>query len=85
MDHLLLEGTEEALGNAGGFGLTDQGVAWAHAPEADLLLEVLGDENAAVVMAERNRAGGRGVDTAEDAFDHYADGLGSSIAITALG
>jgi len=60
MDDLLLEGAEEALDDAIGFGLADKGVTWRDAPGADLLLEVIGHEVAAVVVAQRQAAGGAG-------------------------
>jgi hypothetical protein len=41
-----------------------------------LLLEVLGHEVAAVVVAERQAAGGAGAEVAELAADRHADGLG---------
>ncbi|MGH7119662.1 MAG: hypothetical protein ACREFP_11850 [Acetobacteraceae bacterium] len=42
MDDLLLQGPEEALGDAVCFRLTDEGVALGHASEPDPVLEVLG-------------------------------------------
>src|SRR5450756_2191316 len=43
MDDLLFEGLEEALRDAVGLGLLDEGVARFHTPEAHLVAEVLGD------------------------------------------
>src|SRR5258708_4910337 len=52
MHDLFLEGTEEALDDAVRLRLADEGGAGRDAPEADLLLEVLGHEVAAVVVAQ---------------------------------
>src|SRR4028119_727679 len=60
MHHLLLQRAEQALDDAVRLGLSDEGVARRHAPEPDLLLEVVGHEVAAVVVAEREAAGGAG-------------------------
>ena len=56
IDDLLLQGAEEPLDHAVGLGFSDEGVAWRDAPEADLLLEVVGHEGAGVVVAV-NRSG----------------------------
>src|SRR5215213_9015701 len=66
VDGLLLQRAEEALDDAIRLGLSDEGVARRHAPEADLLLEVVGHEVAAVVMAQREAAGCTGAEMAED-------------------
>jgi hypothetical protein len=50
---LLLQLAKEALDDPVGLGLPDKGVTWGRAPEADLVLEVLGDEGAAVVVTQR--------------------------------
>ena len=49
MDDLLFEGLEEALGDAVGLRLLDEGVARLHSPEAHLVAEVLGDVLRAIV------------------------------------
>src|SRR5271165_2431411 len=84
MDDLLLEGAEEPLRDTIGFGFTDERVAWAHAPEADLVLEVPGHEGAAMVVAQRDAAGSGGAEMAEDGLDRHADGLGRGVAIAAF-
>src|SRR5271165_6712164 len=58
---LLLEGSEQALDDAIGLRLSDEGVAWRDAPGADLFLESVRHEVAAVIMAQRQAAGGAGV------------------------
>ena len=60
--------------------LGDEGVARRHAPEPDLLLEVVGHEVAAVVVAQREAAGGAGAEVAELLADRHADGLGGLVA-----
>src|SRR5665647_1401450 len=52
MDDLLLEGLEEAFGDAVGLRLLDEGVAHRDPPEAHLVAEVLGDVLRAVVHAQ---------------------------------
>src|SRR5450756_1786415 len=52
VDDLLFEGLEEALGDAVGLGLLDEGVARFQPPEAHLVAEVLGDVLRAVVHAQ---------------------------------
>src|SRR5271166_2422662 len=84
MDDLLLEGAEEPLRDTIGLGFTDERVAWAHAPEADLVLEVPGHEGAAMVVAQRDAAGSGGAEMAEDGLDRHADGLGRGVAIAAF-
>ena len=73
---LLLEGAEEALDDAVGLGLGDEGETGGDAPEPDLLLEMLGHEVGAVVVAQREAAGGVGAEFAELLADRHADGLG---------
>ena len=58
MDNLLLQRAKETLYDAVGFGLADQRVAGGHAPEADLVMEMFGEERAAVVVSQRHAAGG---------------------------
>src|SRR3954468_22245979 len=65
MHDLLLQRAEEALDDAVRLGLADEGEARRHAPEPDLLLEDVGHEVAAVVVAERQAAGGPGGEVAE--------------------
>src|SRR5215213_2113442 len=73
---LLLQRAEEPLDDAVGFRFSDEGVARQHAPEPGLLLEVVGHEGAAVVVAEREAAGGAGVEMAELPADRHARRLG---------
>src|SRR5215211_6065361 len=82
---LLLQRAEEALYDAVRRGLADEGVARRHAPEPDLLLEGVGHEGAAVVVAERQAAGGPGAEVAEPPADRHADGLDRLEAGAALG
>lgn len=56
---LLLEGAEDALDDAVGLRLADEGVAGLRAPGLNLVLEVLGHEGSAVVVAERETADAR--------------------------
>src|SRR4028118_1596934 len=65
VDGLLFQRAEEALDDAIRFRLSDEGMARRHAPELRLLLEVVGHEVAAVVVAEREAAGGTGGEMAE--------------------
>ena len=76
-----LEGAEEALDDAVGLRLGDEGEARGDAPELDLLLEVLGHEVGAVVMAQRETAGGVGAEVAAILADRHADGLGACCTI----
>src|ERR1700751_1995756 len=85
MDDLLLEGSEEALGHAVGFGLADEGEARCHTPELDLFLEVIGHEGTAVIVAQREAARDICRDRAEDSLDRQADGLSSGITVADLG
>src|SRR5215217_5248713 len=72
---LLLQRAEEALDDAVRLGLADEGVARRHAPEPDLLLEDVRHEVAAVVVAERQAAGGPGAEVAEPPAHRHAGGL----------
>src|SRR5215212_2988227 len=72
---LLLQRAEEALDAAVRLGLADEGVARRHAPETGLLLEDVRHEVAAVVVAERQAAGGPGAEVAEPPAHRHADGL----------
>src|SRR3954467_7308520 len=71
-----LEGAEEALDDAVGLRLGDEGEARGDAPEPDLLLEVLGHEGGTMVMAQREAAGGAGAKSAAMLADRHGDGLG---------
>src|SRR5512134_817709 len=51
-DDLLLQRTDESLGDAVGLGLANEGEAGYHAEELQLLLEVFGHEGTAVVVAQ---------------------------------
>src|SRR4029453_19559292 len=75
MHELLLQRAEEALYDAVRLGLADEGVARRHAPEPDLLLEDVGHEVAAVVVAERQATGGPGAEVAEPLAHRHADRL----------
>ena len=57
----------------------------SHAPELDLVLEVVGHERAAMVATEGKTACDPGRNGAELCFDRHADSLGSGVAITHLG
>src|SRR5829696_7141830 len=85
MHDLLLQRAEEALYDTVRLGLADEGVARRHAPEPDLLLEGVRHEVAAVVVAERQAAGGPGAEVAEPPADRHADGLDRLEAGAALG
>src|SRR5277367_2013697 len=82
---LLLEGSEQALDDAIGLRLSDEGVARRDAPGADLFLESVRHEVAAVIMPQRQAAGGAGVDAVELVSHRHADGLKSFEAGPALG
>src|SRR6202012_1968205 len=66
MDDLLLEGSEEKVGHALGFGLADEGEARCQTPERDLFLEGIGHEGTAVIVAPREAARVPGSDAAAD-------------------
>src|SRR5215207_827739 len=85
MHDLLFQRAEEALYDAVRLGLADEGVARRHAPEPDLLLEDVRHEVAAVVVAERQAAGGPGAEVAEPPAGRHADGLDRLVAGAALG
>jgi hypothetical protein len=84
LDDLFFEGSEEAFGDAVGFGFGEEGKARCHAPEPDLVLEVIGHERAAVIVAERDTTSDPACDGAEDGLDRHADGRGSGVTITDL-
>ena len=73
MHDLLLQRAEQALYDAVRLGLADEGVARRHAPEPDLLLEDVRHEVAAVVVAEREAAGGACGEVAELLADGHAE------------
>src|SRR5215217_785900 len=84
VDGLLLQRAEEALDDAIRFRLSGEGVARRYAPEADLLLEGARHEVAAVVVAEREAAGGAGGEAAELLADGHAEGLDGLEAVAGL-
>jgi len=71
VDDLLLEGTVEALDDAVGLRLAEEGEAGDKAVEAGVGLEEVVEVLAAVVMAQLDAAGGLGL-----AAEHRAEGLG---------
>src|SRR3712207_1836738 len=75
VDGLLFQGSEQPLDDAVRLGLTDEGIARGHAPELDLPLEGVGHEVAAVVVAQRQAAGGAGAEVAEPLAHRHADRL----------
>src|SRR5271166_6273346 len=81
---LLLEGAEEALDHPVRFRFTDEGVARGDAPEADLPVKVLGQKSAAVIVTQREAAGGAGADPSERGANRHADRLRSGVAVAAL-
>src|ERR1035437_4642115 len=85
IDDLLLEGAEEAFGHAIGLGLADEGKARGHAPELDLVLEVISHELASVIVAKRDIPSPTGGGGAERGLDCHADGLNGGVAIADLG
>src|SRR5205807_2031312 len=60
MHDLLLKRAKEPLDDTIRFRLADERVAGGHAPEADLVVEMFGQERAAVVVSQRDPAGGAG-------------------------
>src|SRR5689334_23473418 len=82
---LLLEGAEETLDETIRLGFADERIAGGHAPEADLVMEMFGEERAAVIVAQGHAASGAGADVAEHFPDRHTDRLDGSIAIAALG
>src|SRR3712207_3937387 len=85
MDGLLFQRAKEPLDHAVRLGLRDEGMARRHAPELDLLLEDVRHEVAAVVVAERQAAGGAGAEVAELLPHRHAEGLDGLIAAAVLG
>ena len=85
MDGLLFQRSEQPLDHAVGFGLSDEGVARRQAPEPHLLLEDVGHEIAAVVVAQRQATGGAGAEVAELPAHRHAEGLDRFVAGAVLG
>jgi hypothetical protein len=85
MHDLLLKRAKEPLDDTIRFRLADERVAGGHAPEADLVVEMFGEERAAVVVSQRHAAGGARTDVAEDIPNRHADGLDGCVSIAALG
>ena len=65
MDGLLFQRSEQPLDDAVRLRLGHESVAWRDASKPGLLLDVFGHEVAAVVVAEREAAGGAGGEVAE--------------------
>src|SRR5512144_202908 len=82
---LLLQRTDESLGDAVGLGLADEGEAGRHPEELQLVLEVLGHEGTAVVVAQRHPSRGIGADGAEDLADGERQRRGGGVAIALFG
>jgi hypothetical protein len=78
VDDLLLERPEQAFDDAVGLGLADEGVTGRQAPEADLFLEVVGHEGAAMVVADGDAARcvlGQVAELGPDSHAQGVDGL----------
>src|SRR5512132_1068761 len=75
----------KSLGDAVGLGLANEGEAGYHAEELQLVLEVLGHEGAAVVVAQRHPSRGIGADGAEDLADGERQRRGGGVAIALCG
>src|ERR1700712_4678918 len=75
LHELLLKRAKEPLDDTIRFRLADERVAGGHAPEADLVVEMFGEERAAVVVSQRHAASGTGADVTEGIADRHADGL----------
>lgn len=58
MDDVLLEGAEKPLDDGVGLGFGHAGVAWRESPETDPVLNVIGDDGAAMIRAPCEAAGG---------------------------
>src|SRR5512144_2898756 len=84
-DDLLLQRADEALGNAVGLGLADEGEAGRHAEEGQLVLEVPGHEGTAVVVTHQHPACGIGADGSEDLADGQRQRLGGGATVAVLG
>src|SRR3954468_1765508 len=80
MDGLLFQGSEQPLDHAVGLGFRDEGIARHQAPELDLLLEDVGHEIAAVVVAQRQAAGSTGAEMDELLAHRHAEGLDRLVA-----
>src|SRR5450830_276744 len=84
VDDLLLEGAEEALRDAVGLRLLDEGVARFHSPEAHLVAEVLGDILGAVVHAKGESPAGVRINAAEVLGEALRDRLQGGEAVAPL-
>src|SRR5450756_283515 len=84
VDDLLFEGLEEALRDAVGLRLLDEGVARRDPPEAHLVAEVLGDVLRAVVHAQGEPAPGVRRDAAELREQALRDRLQGGEAVAPL-
>ena len=82
---LAMQRTTPSLGDAVGLGLANEGEAGRHAEELQLLLEVLGHEGTAVVVAQRHPSRGIGADGAEDLADGERQRRGGGVAIALFG
>src|SRR6059058_3992194 len=82
---LLLQRAKESFDDTVRLGLANERVAGAHAPEADLVMEMFGEERAAMVVSQRHATGSAGIDMTEDIAHGHADGLDGGVAIAALG
>src|SRR6266545_7674658 len=82
---LLLQRSDEALGDAVGFGLADEGEAGRHAEKGQVVLEVLGHEGAAVVVTQRHPPRGIRADGSKDLADGQRQRLGGSVTVAVLG
>ena len=84
MHDLLFEGAEETLDDTICFRFAHERVAGGHTPEADLIVEVFGEERAAMIVSQRDTTGSTGADMAEDFPDCHTDGFDRGVAIAAL-
>jgi hypothetical protein len=75
VDGLLRQGPEHAFNDAFRFRLADEGAARGYAPELHVLLEVIGHEVAAVIVAEREAARGVGAELSELLADGHGQRL----------
>src|SRR4051794_8983222 len=82
---VLLQGANEAFGDAVAFGLADEGGRALEAEEADLVLEVAGQVVGAVVVAQGETLGAVPLDAAEVAQDALAYRLERLEAVAGAG
>src|SRR5690349_7774621 len=85
VDDLLFQRAEKPLDDTICFRFAHERVAGGHTPEADLVLEVIGEERAAVVMSQCQAPGGAGTDMTEHLAHRHADGLDGGVAVAAFG